>query len=49
MDFPILIQKVWDSPSCVLKVDRWKYLNNDKFISLNIVVILENGADPDKM
>ena len=40
----MLIHLVWDYPSCVLRV-----FNYGAFLSLNVVLILENGEDPDEM
>ena len=36
-------------PSCTLRGHRKKILNYDAFLSLNVVLILVNSADPDEM
>ena len=43
----MLILLVWDSPFCVLKDYKSKFLNYDVFMSLKIVYISANSADSD--
>ena len=47
MDFPI--QYAWDCPFCILSFCWSTFLDYDKFLSLKIVFILTNSADPDEM
>ena len=44
----ILIQYVFEILYCVLSGQSSKVLNNDAFMSLKIVFILINSADPDE-
>ena len=34
---------------CILRADRYHFLNYDKFLSLKVVLILAHSSDPDKM
>ena len=45
----ILIQCVWICPFCNLGNCRSIFLKKSSFLSLNIVFILTNSADPDEM
>ena len=36
-------------PFCTLRDQRWKFLNYDACLSLKIVFILADSADPDEM
>ena len=48
IDFLIHIDiKAWICPFCILRGNRSKFLNYHAFLSLKIVFILENSADPD--
>ena len=50
IDFPIHIDiKAWICPFCILRGNRSKFLNYHVFLSLKIVFILANSADPDEM
>ena len=44
-----MIQKAWICPLCNLRGDSSKFLNFNIFLSLKIVLILANSADPDEM
>ena len=46
MDFS---KKFLDSPLCVLRGHRSKFLNNEVVMFLKIVFIFANSADPDEM
>ena len=51
MDFPIYIDtiSIKDCPLCTLRGHSQNFLNYDLFLSLKIVLILANSADPDEM
>ena len=34
---------------CILRGHRYKFLNFNKFLSLKVVFIIANSADPDEM
>ena len=50
MDFPIHIDILaWICPFCILRGHRFKFLNFNICLSLNIAFILANSADPDEL
>ena len=48
MDYPILMQKVWNCPFCILR-GIFLYILNGVFLFWKIVFILANSADPDEL
>ena len=44
-----LIQLVWDCHFCTLRGHLYNFLNYDVFLSLKVVLILANSAEPNEM